>query len=180
MEKYKITREATIYFFTFTIVEWLPIFIHQEPCQIICDSLNFCHQNKHLRINAFVIMPTHIHLVAFDKDFNNFRLQETIIAARKFTGRKLADYCEKNLPVIDRLLKKQPRTDRERQVWQQSRHPEAIQTRKYWQQKVNYIHDNPRRNGLVRSGIDWRYSSAPYWLCEPPGETDIQLTAIMW
>jgi putative transposase len=180
MEKYKITRDASIYFLTFTVINWLPVFISEEPCQIVFDSLNYCHREEHLRINAFVIMPTHMHIIAFDGDFNNSRLQETIIAARKFTGRELADYCDQKVPVIGRLLHNTKQTDRERQFWQQSRHPESILSQKYFQQKVNYIHDNPRRMGLVRSGTDWRYASASYWLCQPPGETDIQLTGIMW
>lgn len=41
-----------------------------------------------------------------------------------------------------------------------------------------YLHDNPRRKGLVREGTAWRFSSAGYWLSD--GETDVELTGVAW
>jgi hypothetical protein len=62
---------------TFTVIEWLPVFIALEPCLIVTESLNYCYDQKELRINAFVIVPTHLHLILFDKDFDNERLRRT-------------------------------------------------------------------------------------------------------
>ncbi|MFZ1398667.1 MAG: hypothetical protein WAS33_17305 [Candidatus Promineifilaceae bacterium] len=62
-----------------------------EPCLIFTESLNYCHQHKSLRINAFVIMPTHAHVMLFDADFDNERLNNTVTAMRQFTGRQLAN-----------------------------------------------------------------------------------------
>jgi len=63
LERYRITPETAVYFVTYSIVEWLPIFVTEAAFKIIADSLTFCHRNKHLRINAFVIMPTHLHMI---------------------------------------------------------------------------------------------------------------------
>ena len=46
--------------------------------------------------------------------------------------------------------------------------------------ELDYLHDNPRRKGLVRDGMSWRFSSAGYWLLDPPGESDVMLTALEW
>jgi putative transposase len=100
METAKIQEGAALYFLTFTIVYWLPVFVAAEPCLIITESLNYCHQHKGLRINAFVIMPTHLHLILFDVDFDNERLRQTINAMRQFTGRQLADYCHQKIPLF--------------------------------------------------------------------------------
>jgi hypothetical protein len=51
-----------------------------------------------LRIKTFVIMPTHLHLILFDADFDNDRLRNTVRDMRQFTGWQLADYSEKHLP----------------------------------------------------------------------------------
>jgi len=48
-ERYRITDDAHIYFVTYSVVEWLPVFVSDVACRIVTDSLNFCHQNKHLR-----------------------------------------------------------------------------------------------------------------------------------
>ena len=95
METYQIIEGAGIYYLTFTVVEWLPVFIMEETCLIMTNSLNYCHQHKHLRINAFVIMPTHVHLIVFDADFDNERLKQTLRDMRQYTGRMLADVCER-------------------------------------------------------------------------------------
>jgi hypothetical protein len=50
-----------LYYVTFSVVEWLPVFIDQAACKIITDSLNFCTETKSLGVNAYVIMPTHLH-----------------------------------------------------------------------------------------------------------------------
>jgi hypothetical protein len=61
MEHYRIHAEAAVYYLTYSIVEWLPVFTSESSCKIVTDSLTFCHREQHHRINAFVIMPTHLH-----------------------------------------------------------------------------------------------------------------------
>src|SRR5262245_26687492 len=83
MERYRLHAEAAVYYLTYSIVEWLPVFVAQASCQIVTESLGFCHRQKHLRINAFVIMPTHLHLIVFDADFDVKRLGQTLTDFRK-------------------------------------------------------------------------------------------------
>ncbi|MBP6473488.1 MAG: hypothetical protein KBE23_11390 [Chloroflexi bacterium] len=181
MESYQMGEGAGLYYLTFTVVEWLPVFVAEEPCLLITDSLNHCHRHKHLRINAFVIMPTHLHLIVFDADFDNERLRGTLRDMRQYTGRMLADYCEKKMPdAFADVIRNPQRRDRARQFWQQSKHPVAIWSADFWRTKVTYVHDNPRRKGLVTDVTAWRFSSAGYWLGEPPGETDVVLSEVIW
>ena len=181
METCQIQDGAAVYYLTFTVIEWLPVFIAEEPCLIVTESLNYCHNHKALRINAYVIMPTHVHLIVFDQDFDNERLRRTLRDMRQFTGRQLADFCQQRMPdAFKQVINNPRRTDRARQFWQQSRHPVAIWTEPFWQSKVNYLHDNPRRKGLVLEATTWRFSSAAYWLLDAPGETDVKLTGIEW
>ena len=100
MERYRIHPEAAVYFLTYSIVEWLPIFVSQASCKFVTDSLAFCHREKHLRINAFVIMPTHLHLIVLDADLSTERLVRTLADFRKFTGRQLSDYCDRHGPRV--------------------------------------------------------------------------------
>ncbi len=91
MDSYKFIDGLFVYFVTFTIVDWMPVFINPEPIEIINNSLNFCHTNKQLRIHAYVIMPNHIHLIISDANYDNERLGKTLADFRKFTGNRLAD-----------------------------------------------------------------------------------------
>jgi REP element-mobilizing transposase RayT len=58
---------------TYSIVEWLPVFVSQASCKIVTDSLTYCQREKHLRVRAYVIMPTHMHLIVFDADLDTER-----------------------------------------------------------------------------------------------------------
>ena len=180
-ERYRIVDDAYAYFVTYSIVEWLPVFVSGTACQIVADSLDFCHREKGLRTNAFVIMPTHMHAIFFDADFNNEQLEQSLTDFRKFTGRALSDFCVNHLPkcFLHSLRNLSP-ADRHRSFWQATRHPEGIQSETFWRQKLDYIHDNPYRKGLVVRGGDWRYSSARYYVTSRQEDCDVTISAISW
>ena len=179
MERFRIVPGVALYYFTFAVVEWLPIFIDETACKIITDSLSFCIQNKGLRVNAFVIMPTHLHAILFDAEFHAEHLKHTLDDMRKFTGRQLLDHAAEHLPKsFTEEFQKHAGGDRERRFWQATQHPVGIFSNKFWKQKMDYLHDNPCRKGLVTSPEDWRFSSARYWLT---GEkNDVQLSDVGW
>jgi REP element-mobilizing transposase RayT len=181
MENYRVHTDGSVYFLTYSIVEWLPLFVSEASCKIVTDSLIYCQETKHLRINAYVIMPTHLHLIAFDSEFDSKRLLRTLADFRKFTGRQLSDYCIKHAPsCFAQTLRDQAIADRERRLWQPSRHPESIEGERFWQQKLDYLHDNPCRKGLVRCPEHWRNSSAAWYLSEGAETVDVPITQIEW
>ena len=181
MERYRIGPDAAVYYVTYSVVEWLPVIVTEATFQIVAESLKFCHRQKHLRIQAYVIMPTHLHMIVFDVDYDQERLGRTLTDFRKFTGRQLSDYCMDHFPrCFAKTLQEQASGDRERRFWQPSRHPEAIETEPFWQQKVDYLHDNPRRKGLVLSPSDWRWSSAGWYFSDGKIAPEVPLTAICW
>jgi REP element-mobilizing transposase RayT len=181
MERYRIHPEASVYYLTYSVVEWLPVFVSGPSCKIVTDSLAFCHREKHLRINAFVVMPTHMHLIVFDAELDTERLARSLADFRKYTGRQLSDYCSRHGPkCLLQTLRDQAIADCERRFWQPSRHPEAIQGERFWQQKLDYLHDNPCRKGLVTSPDHWRFSSAAWYRSDGAQPADVPLTPIAW
>jgi putative transposase len=181
MERYRIGPDASVYFVTYSVVDWLPVFVSQDTCRIITDSLTFCHERKSLCVNAYVIMPTHLHAIVFDREWNNERLQQTLTDFRKFTGRSLCDFFETRMPrCFAETFRSASTEDRDRRFWQPSRHPEAIESEKFWRQKLDYTHENPCRKGLVRRAAEWRYSSAAYYITDGQVALDVPLSAIDW
>ena len=181
MERYRIHREAAVYFVTYSVVDWLPVFVSEAACRIITDSLNYCHENKGLCINAYVIMPTHMHAIVFDKDYQSDRLVQSLADFRKFTGRSLCDFCGNHAPkCFSDTLRASATADRERRFWQPSRHPETIETERFWQQKLDYLHLNPCRKGLVLQARYWRFSSAAYYVSDGRESCDVRISALDW
>jgi len=177
MARYQIVQDHPLYFVTFSVVQWLPVFIAEEACRVITDSFNFCYEHKQLRTNAFVIMPTHMHAVVFDDEHKVGRLQQTLADMRKYTGRQLAGYCTSHLPAcFARTMRAEAGKDRAHRFWQRGTHPEAIYSQRFLRQKVDYIHDNPVRKGLVLEPHYWRFSSAALWL--QGGNSEIVLTQV--
>ncbi len=180
-ENYRIVDDAYVYFITWSIIEWLPVFVSEAACKIVTDSLNFCRINKSLCTSAFVIMPTHMHAILFDQDFDNDRLARSLADFRKFTGRSISDFCERGMPGCFReSLREFATADRSRRCWQPSRHPVAIENERFWQQKVDYLHDNPRRKGLVQRGSHWRFSSAAFYESDGLADCDVTITPLDW
>lgn len=179
MERYRFHADGALFYITFSVVDWLPIFVSEAACKIITESWNFCHQHKGLRINAYVIMPTHLHAIVFHESFRAAPLEAALHEFRKFTGRQLADFCESHCPPsFNRVLRESAGGDRERRLWQPTRHPVQIETQPFWQAKFDYLHLNPCRKGFVTQAKHWRFSSARYWQGEPAN--DVILTAVHW
>jgi hypothetical protein len=130
-------------------------------------------------------MPTHLHAIVFHESFRPEPLVSVLTDFRKFTGRRIADYAQEHLPgCMSDVFLKNAGEDRERRVWQPSRHPVQIETEKFRQTKSDYLHDNPVRKGLVARPQHWRFSSASYWYpldaTSPAPTNDVILTPIEW
>ena len=46
------------------------------------------------------------------------------------------------------------------QFWQQDNHPIEIWSLSVFEEKLNYIHQNPVKSGFVENAWEWKYSSA--------------------
>jgi REP element-mobilizing transposase RayT len=181
LENYRIQKDSAVYFVTYSVVDWLPVFVSESANRILTESLSFCCQKKGLCVNAYVIMPTHLHTIVFDKKFESEHLQETLHDFRKFTGRSLSDFCSRNgPPCFTMTMSAAAGEDRTRRFWQPTRHPEAIVTERFWQQKLDYLHDNPCRKGLVREPAHWRFSSAAYYFSDGAQECEVPISPICW
>ncbi len=166
MERYRIVADVGLYYVTFTVVEWLPVFIDEAACRIVTDSLNFCIKQKCLEVNAYVIMPTHLHAIVFDVEFSSERLKHTLDDMRKFTGRQLLAYSAQHLPKsFTEEFHKHAGKDRERRFCQSTQHPIGIFSEGFWKQKMDHLHHNSCRKGLVLRAED---TCAPWH--RTPGE----------
>jgi hypothetical protein len=57
------------------------------------------------------------------------------------------------------FYKKRHKTESEYQVWQEGFHPQQIKSLKILNQKIEYIHYNPVKSGLVADPEHWIYNS---------------------
>ena len=91
-------------------------------------------------------MPDHLHLIANPRDG---RIKE-------FTGQLKAVSAKAIVRANSRFVF--PETDKGRQVWQESFKDVALWSEWMIWQKLNYLHANPVKAGLVRSARDYYWS----------------------
>jgi putative transposase len=161
--RYKIIENESVYFITSTIIEWIPVFTKREYFDIIAQSLSYCRQNKGLKLFAYVVMDNHIHLIAsaenlsqIIKDFKSFTARKIIEAAKTEERKWLLNQFE--------FYKKKYKKDSAYQVWQEGFHPQMITKEDVLKQKIEYIHYNPVKRGLVDQEDHWIYSSATNYI----------------
>jgi len=163
--RYYFIDENYPYFITSTIVEWLPVFTNAKYCNIITDSLKFCKKQGKFKIHAFVILDNHIHLI-----ISGTNLAKQIKEFKSFTAREIV----KQLKLDNKewllnqfaFFRKKYKTESTYQIWQEGVHPKMIQSHKMFKQKIEYIHNNPVRKGLVDIAEHWVYSSARNYCLE--------------
>jgi len=57
--KYAIRNQEEFYFVTFTVIDWIDVFIREEYRNIFLESLRYCQKEKGLLVGAgFVENPT--------------------------------------------------------------------------------------------------------------------------
>ena len=156
---YKITDQQGIYFITATVVQWIDVFTRKEYKDIVIGSLEFCRKKKGLNIFGWVIMSNHLHAIVSCGE--GFELSDTLRDFKKFTSTQITEAIENN-PKESRknwlvwLLKNKEGIT----FWQEGNHPEEIRTMDFFRQKLNYIHQNPVRSGIVEKEEEYIYSSA--------------------
>ena len=117
-------------------------------------------------------MSNHVHLIASAKEEQN--LSDILRDLKKFTSKKLLDVITSN-PVESRkewmvwMFERAGRyniNNRKFQFWQQDNHPVELSSNEMLDQRLDYIHNNPVKEGIVYEPEHYVYSSAIDYSCE--------------
>ena len=161
---YQINDQSTAHFITATVVDWVDVFSRKIYKDILIDSLDFCIRNKGMILYGYVIMTNHVHLVIQSE---NGKLSDLIRDFNKFTARNILDTIALDAESRkDWMLKRfefacKSHTRNEKyQFWKYGNHPEEVYSEKFLWQKLDYIHLNPVRAGIVEKASNYLYSSA--------------------
>ena len=163
-EGYKIRDQAATHFLTFTIMGWIDVFTRQCYRDIIIDSFQFCRAKKGLEVGAFVIMSNHIHSIWTATKAN---LSDIIRDFKTFTSNKIIETIKSEpesrrewLLYMFGFYANRTNANEYFKVWTGNNHPIEIYTPPFLDTKLNYIHQNPVRAGLVLDPAHYKYSSA--------------------
>jgi REP element-mobilizing transposase RayT len=163
-EGYTIRDQTLPHFITATVVDWIDVFSRKVYRDEVIQCLNYCINNKGMIIYGYVIMSNHIHMVVQSKDG---KLSDLLRDFKKFTATSILNKIQ-NEPesrrewMLERFRFATQSHSRNKnyQFWQYGNHPEEIYTNKFMWSKLDYIHLNPVRAGVVEKASHFIYSSA--------------------
>jgi len=166
-EGYVIKDQFATHFLTFTICGWIDLFTRKIYKDIVIDAFKYAQSQHQLILYAYVIMSNHVHLIARANDKQKKTLSDIIRDFKKFTHHEMMPVIQSEIESRRQWMLHQFKyygkynsNNKEMQIWTNDNHPEECYSREFINTKLNYIHENPVRAGIVRNPEDYVYSSA--------------------
>lgn len=163
---YKFHKPDGLYFITFATVSWVDVFTRRAYKDIVVESLNFCQKEKGLLLFAWVIMSNHVHLIA--ESAEGFKLQDIMRDLKKYTSKQVIKAIEEHpgesrrewMLKIFREAGEVNSNNKTYQFWRQDNKPIELFSSEMIERYLNYLHENPVKEGYVENAEDYVYSSA--------------------
>lgn len=163
----KINETNGVYFITFTCARWLPLFEMVNGYDAVYKWFDVLKQQRH-QVVGYVIMPNHVHaLIAFSETGT---LINTIVAnGKRFMAYDLVKRLsqQNKTEILEEMAGWVNRTDQlknqKHEVFEPSFDRKECFSIKFMEQKVNYMHQNPCKAGMVHLPEDYKHSSAKYY-----------------
>ena len=142
--KRTLISDANLFFVTTTVRDWNPVF-SSEKLDLLEKQLFALFPAYADALMGYVLMPSHIH----------------ILIGCRHGGEQLSWFMKTFKFLSARLI-----FPFSGSIWMPRFDDLVINTEKQFLIKLNYIHENPVRSGLVQEAIEWRWSSARFWQSE--------------
>ena len=92
--KYIFHNSKELYFVSFATVNWIDVFTRKIYFDIVVDSLRYCIEHKGMELYAWVIMPSHVHLII---SLGNKNLSDIMRDLKRHTSKTLLKTISENV-----------------------------------------------------------------------------------
>jgi len=158
---FQISRDNPAYYLTSVAHKRLPIFQTDKIKQIVCNALDEARRSGGIMLFAYVIMLDHTHILTD----NDREIKDVLRFINGISARRVINHLKDNglTSSLEKLRIAEQADTQKYSVYQH--HPNAfrITGEDAFMQKVNYIHLNPVRAGLVEHPDEYMFSSARLW-----------------
>jgi len=158
---------ASLAFVTTTATDWAQVFNLPSAAIVTLQELGTTLAQFQASLSGYVLMPSHIHMLVGLPEI--FRLSEFVQTFKSISSRRLKEIdLQEFLSAFER--------DGKFRLWKPRFDDLIITSEKQFRIKLEYIHNNPVKAGLVARPSDWPYSSACDWLEDRSGLLPIDKT----
>ncbi len=152
--------EGHLYYITTVVYGRLPIFNRSSFVIPLLDSLNFYRYKHAFKLQGYVVMPDHLHLIIWP--YGEATVSDIMRDYKEFTAKRIIRQAEVegNTNWVMAFRQAGQATGRSNsKVWQDSYWDENVYSERLLRQKLHYVHRNPLSAGLVKQPADFPYSS---------------------
>lgn len=158
---FHVSRDNPAYYLTSVAHDRLPIFQTDAIKTIVCDAFDEARKSAGIMIFAYVIMLEHTHVLTDSAR----EMKEVLRYLNGVSAKRLIKYLKENgyESSLAKLRIQDRGKNHKHSVYEH--HPNALRVtgEDALLQKVNYIHLNPVRAGLVEHPDEFLYSSSRLW-----------------
>jgi putative transposase len=153
---------------TFSCYKRQPLLTNDAWRQQLARCVESAGEELEMRLAAFVFMPEHVHLLVVpmssEPAFDEY-LARVKQPFSKWVRQQLTDVKS---PLLNRLTVEERPGKTCFRFWQEGPgYDRNLATPAVIEAAVQYIHMNPVRRGLVERAVDWKWSSARWYLLDP-------------
>jgi len=148
-------RDKHVHFVTFSCYKRRQLLQHDQAKRIVIGHL--CSQlTRHKGLcTGFVIMPDHVHALLWFPQIE--QLSRFMNAWKGLSSQRIKTHYRTHFPSYWQQI------DTDDPVWQARYYGFNIWSRRKLEEKLDYIHLNPVRAGLVERAEDWTWGSARWY-----------------
>ena len=164
-----ISRDTPGLYLTAVAKGRLPVFRSDKLTAVACSALGEARESGGFKLYAYVIMPDHLHLVSGSER----RPSEVLRFVNGIISRRVIDYLKAggHQSSLEKLRQEDKARGYRHSLGDHHNNVLHITSEGVFMQKVNYIHQNPVRAGLVARAEEYRWSSVRCWKqCPLEGE----------
>lgn len=153
------------YFLTFNVVDRIDLFVRPAYKRVISNALNHFITNNGLILHAWCLMTGHLHLVirtrdgqgpaAFEREFKKYTTLE-LLKILEQAGDPRREWILGRFEEYGQSLRKQERYP----IWQSCTGQIHIDDVPDLSDRIDQVHENPVRDGLVELQEHYVYSSS--------------------
>jgi len=158
-KRLNITGTALI-FITTTVRRRIPVFKDHKLANLVVRQLKETADFYMTSIVGYVLMPSHLHvMLGFKKAELSSRFMQSF---KIITSKRLKSLLSQSyLDIFSH--------NGEFRFWIPRFDELVITSKKQFDIKLNYIHNNPVKAGLAKDAVEYEFSSAKDWLTEYSG-----------
>jgi putative transposase len=177
---FRISKDSPALYLTSVTKNRLPVFRTPTLAEIACKAIDEARGSARFLLFAYVIMPDHLHAIV-GSELKPSKVEQYI---NGIMARRVIQYLKDN--NFDSSLRKLRHTARERgyqhSLWDHHPNAKLLTNEDVFLQKVNYLHKNPVRAGIVEHPNDYRFSSARIWVRKPLEDEplSVDIDQILW